>query len=118
LAPRPPPKNSPKNRRLATAYTERREGAKGVRYRGFFKDADGRYKCVGTYDTAERALEISQAAEKRAERLEAGSRDPRPAGPASVLKGHRPWVGCERSEGTSTASTPERSRRLLSLTVN
>jgi hypothetical protein len=46
------------------AYTERREGAKGVRYRGFFKDADGRYKCVGTYDTAERALEISQAAEK------------------------------------------------------
>jgi integrase len=55
------------------AYTERREGAKGVRYRGFFKDADGRYKCVGTYDTAERALEISQAAEKRAAALISGA---------------------------------------------
>jgi integrase len=55
------------------AYTERREGAKGVRYRGFYKDADGRYKCVGTYDTAERALEISQAAEKRAAALISGA---------------------------------------------
>jgi hypothetical protein len=51
------------------AYTERREGPKGVRYRGVYKDADGQYKSAGTYKTEERALEISQTAEKHAAAL-------------------------------------------------
>lgn len=36
------------------AYTERRARKKGVRYRGMYKDANGRYKSAGTYDTDER----------------------------------------------------------------
>jgi hypothetical protein len=39
------------------AYAERRESSKGARYRGFYKDADGRYKSAGTYGTERRALE-------------------------------------------------------------
>jgi integrase len=49
------------------AYTERREGPKGTRYRGVYKDADdGRYKSAGTFDTEERALTVAQEAEKHA----------------------------------------------------
>jgi hypothetical protein len=33
------------------AYAERRESARGPRYRGFYKGTDGRYKSAGTYDT-------------------------------------------------------------------
>ena len=54
------------------AYAERRDSAKGPRYRGFYKGTDGRYKSAGTYDTEERALEVSRAAEKRAAELTGG----------------------------------------------
>jgi hypothetical protein len=60
-------------RRLAMAYAQRVDGKRGTRYRGFYKDADGRYKSAGTYDTETRALEISQAAEKRAAQLISGA---------------------------------------------
>ena len=55
------------------AYAERRESSKGARYRGFYKDADGRYKSAGTYDTEERALSVAQEAEKRAAALISGA---------------------------------------------
>jgi integrase len=61
------------------AYAERRESSKGARYRGFYKDADGRYKSAGTYGTEDRALEIAQEAEEHAAALisgAAGSLDP------------------------------------------
>jgi hypothetical protein len=54
------------------AYAERRDSAKGPRNRGFYKGTDGRYKSAGTYDTEQRALEISQAAEKHAAELVGG----------------------------------------------
>ena len=54
------------------AYAERRDSAKGPRYQGFYKGTDGRYKSAGTYDTEQRALEISQAAEKHAAELVGG----------------------------------------------
>lgn len=61
------------------AYTERRERGKGTRYRGIYKEADGRYRSAGTFDTAERALEVAEAAEKHAAALipgAAGGLDP------------------------------------------
>ncbi|MGD0559780.1 MAG: hypothetical protein ABSA93_33025, partial [Streptosporangiaceae bacterium] len=54
------------------AYAERRKSAKGPRYRGFYKDADGRYKSAGTYDDEDRALEVAREAEKRAAALITG----------------------------------------------
>jgi hypothetical protein len=38
------------------AYAERRERSKGIRYRGMYKAADGRYRSAGTFSTEERAL--------------------------------------------------------------
>lgn len=55
------------------AYTERRERGKGTRYRGIYKAADGRYRTAGTFDTAERALEVAEAAEKHAAALIPGA---------------------------------------------
>src|SRR5512146_1596032 len=55
------------------AYTERRARKKGVRYRGMYKDADGRYKSAGTYDTDDRALQVAVEAEKRAAELIGGA---------------------------------------------
>ena len=40
--------------------------AKGVRYRGLYKGADGRYRSAGTFSTKERALEVAQEAERHA----------------------------------------------------
>jgi hypothetical protein len=54
------------------AYAERRESSKGAR--GFYKDADGRYKSAGTYGTEDRALEIAQEAEEHAAALISGAR--------------------------------------------
>lgn len=51
------------------AYTQAYEGKRGTRHRGFYQDADGRYRSAGTYDTAERALEVPEAAEKHAAKL-------------------------------------------------
>jgi hypothetical protein len=55
------------------AYTQRVDGKKGTRYRGFYKDADGHYKSAGAYDTEERALEVAQTAEKHAAALISGA---------------------------------------------
>jgi hypothetical protein len=55
------------------AYTERRGRKKGDRFRGMYKDADGRYKLAGTYNTDERALQVAVAAEKRAAELIGGA---------------------------------------------
>jgi len=38
------------------AYAERRERKKGVRYRGIYKAADGRYRSAGTFSTEKQAL--------------------------------------------------------------
>jgi integrase len=55
------------------AYAQRLDGKKGTRYRGFYKDADGRYKSAGAYDDEERALSVATAAEKRAAELIRGA---------------------------------------------
>jgi integrase len=55
------------------AYTERRERGKGTRYRGIYKGADGRYRTAGTFDTAEHALKVAEAAEKHAAALIPGA---------------------------------------------
>jgi hypothetical protein len=49
------------------AYAERRERSKGIRYRGMYKAADGRYRSAGTFSTEERALD--GAAPRRARRV-------------------------------------------------
>jgi hypothetical protein len=48
------------------AYAERRKRQKGVRYRGMYKAADGRYRSAGTFNTEERALEVAREAERHA----------------------------------------------------
>jgi len=48
------------------AYAERRERNKGVRYRGMYKAADGRYRSAGTFSTEERALAVASEAERHA----------------------------------------------------
>lgn len=55
------------------AYAERRESSKGARYRGFYKDADGRYKSAGTYGTQDRALDVARKAEQHAAALVSGA---------------------------------------------
>ena len=55
------------------AYAQRVDGKKGPRYRGFYKDADGRYRSAGAYDTEEQALSVAKEAEKHAEALIAGA---------------------------------------------
>jgi len=55
------------------AYTELRETSDGPRYRGRYKDSEGKYKSAGTYKTEERALAVAQAAEKYAAELINGS---------------------------------------------
>jgi hypothetical protein len=67
------PKFLPRIRGLTMAYTERRGRKKGDRFRGMYKDADGRYKLAGTYNTDERALQVAVAAEKRAAELIGGA---------------------------------------------
>ena len=49
------------------AYAERRERKIGVRYRGIYKAADGRYRSAGTFSTEERALAVALEAERHAE---------------------------------------------------
>jgi hypothetical protein len=48
------------------AYTQAIERKKTTRYRGCYKDADGRYKSAGTYNDEDRALKVAQEAEKPA----------------------------------------------------
>jgi integrase len=65
---------------LTMAYTERRERQKGIRYRGIYKAADGRYRSAGTFITEERALEVAKEPERRAAEVirgAAGGLDPR-----------------------------------------
>jgi integrase len=55
------------------AYVERRERNRGTRFRGMYKGTDGRYRSAGTYDTAERALEVAEEAERHAAELIGGA---------------------------------------------
>jgi site-specific recombinase XerD len=55
------------------AYTERRERNKGIRYRGMYKAADGRYRSAGTFSSEERALEVAREAERHAAEVAAGA---------------------------------------------
>lgn len=48
------------------AYADRRERNKGVRYRGMYKAADGRYRSAGTFSTEARALAVASEAERHA----------------------------------------------------
>jgi len=52
------------------AYVNKRSGKNGtVRFTGLYRAADGTYKSAGTFDTQERALEVSEAAERHARML-------------------------------------------------
>jgi integrase len=55
------------------AYAERRERKKGVRYRGIYKAADGRYQSAGTFSTEERALAVALEAERHAAEVAGGA---------------------------------------------
>ena len=55
------------------AYAERRERKKGVRYRGIYKAADGRYRSAGTFNTEERALAVAVEAERHAAEMAGGA---------------------------------------------
>ncbi len=55
------------------AYAERRERQKGVRYRGIYKAADGRYRSAGTFNTEERALAVALEAERHAAEVAGGT---------------------------------------------
>ena len=61
------------------AYTERLERTKGVRYRGLYKAADGRYRSAGTFSTQERALAVAEKAERNAEVAGGAAGGPDPA---------------------------------------
>src|SRR4029077_10070264 len=58
---------------LTMAYAERRERQKGVRYRGIYKAADGRYRSAGTFNTEERALAVALEAERHAAEVAGGT---------------------------------------------
>jgi integrase len=55
------------------AYAERRERKKGVRYRGIYKAADGRYRSAGTFSTEARALAVAEEAERHAAEVSGGA---------------------------------------------
>ena len=55
------------------AYAERRKRKKGVRYRGLYKAADGRYRSAGTFSTEERALSVAEEAERHAAEVTGGA---------------------------------------------
>src|ERR1700746_2979556 len=58
---------------LTMAYAERRERKKGVRYRGIYKAAGGRYQSAGTFSTEERALVVALEAERHAAEVAGGA---------------------------------------------
>jgi integrase len=55
------------------AYAERRERQKGVRYRGIYKAADGRYRSAGTFSSESRALAVAEEAERHAAEVAGGA---------------------------------------------
>ncbi len=80
------------------AYAERRERKKGVRYRGIYKAADGRYRSAGTFNTEERALAVALEAERHAAEVAggvAGGSDPgtraRRTILTSIFRNHNRW---------------------------
>jgi hypothetical protein len=85
------------------AYAERRERKKGVRYRGIYKAADGRYRSAGTFSTEERALAVAEEAERHAAELAggaAGGLDPATARHGRLRSTRRCFSGTTRSRGT------------------
>ena len=55
------------------AYADRRERKKGVRYRGVYKTADGRYRSAGTFSTEKQALAVAEEAERHAAEVAGGA---------------------------------------------
>jgi len=47
--------------------------SEGVRYRGIYKAADGRYRSAGTFNTEERALAVALEAERHAAEVAGGT---------------------------------------------
>ena len=93
------------------AYAERRERKKGVRYRGLYKAADGRYRSAGTFTPEERALEVPKGAERRAAEVAggaAGGLDPATRATRTIRSTRRSFFGITRSRGTPR--TPTRTR--------
>ena len=93
------------------AYAERRERKKGVRYRGIYKAADGRYRSAGTFNTEERALAVALEAERHAAEMAggaAGGLDPVSARRGRSRSTRRCSSGTTRSRGTPR--TPMRTR--------
>src|SRR5690242_5891561 len=58
---------------LTLAYAGRRERKKGVRYRGLYKAADGRYRSAGTFSTEKQALAVAEEAERHAAEVAGGA---------------------------------------------
>ena len=95
------------------AYAERRERKKGVRYRGIYKAADGRYRSAGTFSTEERALAVAEEAERHAAEVAggaAGGLDPVPARRGRSRSTRRCSSGTTRSRGTPRTRTADTLR--------
>ena len=58
---------------LTMPYAERRERKKGVRYRGIYKAADGRYRSADTFSTEKQALAVAEEAERHAAEVAGGA---------------------------------------------
>ena len=85
------------------AYAERRERKKGVRYRGIYKAADGRYRSAGTSSTEERALAVALEAERHAEVAggAAGGLDPATRATRTIKEYAPPFLRHHQVEGNT-----------------
>jgi hypothetical protein len=96
---------------LTLAYAERRERKKGVRYRGIYKAADGRYRSAGTFGTEERALEVALEAERHAAEVAGGAAGGLAPGTRATrtIAEYAPLSSVTtRSRGTPRTPTPTR----------
>ena len=93
-------------------YAERRERNKGVRYRGMYKAADGRYRSAGTFSTEERALEVASEAERHAliAGPAAGGLDPAIRATRTIKEYAPLFLRHRRVEGTPRRGTAETLR--------
>ena len=85
------------------AYAERRERQKGVRYRGIYKAADGRYRSAGTFSSESQALAVAEEAERTLLRWPVVRREgwiPVRARRGRSRSTHRFSSGTTRSRGT------------------
>ena len=93
------------------AYAERRERKIGVRYRGIYKAADGRYRSAGTFNTEERALAVALEAERHAAEVAggtAGGLDPGTRATRTIRSTRRCSYVTTKSRGTPRTPMPTR----------